>query len=81
MQKKKQTFEQALVRLEEVIDVMETNSPSLRELFELYKEGVELTAFCVNTLNDIEKEVTVLRQTAEGIFVQTPLDAAEISGG
>ncbi|MDR2648373.1 MAG: exodeoxyribonuclease VII small subunit [Clostridiales bacterium] len=76
MPKKKQTFEQALARLEEVIDIMETDSPSLGELFELYKEGVELTAFCVNTLNDVEKEVTVLRQTAEGVFVQTPLEAA-----
>jgi exodeoxyribonuclease VII small subunit len=81
MPKKKQTFEQALARLEEVIDIMETDSPSLQELFELYKEGVGLTEFCVETLNGVEKEATVLRQAAEGIFVQTPLDAAEFSGG
>ena len=75
MPKKKRTFEQTLSRLEEIIDIMESGSPTLEELFELYKEGIEHTEFCVNTLNIIEKEVTVLSQTAEGIFVQTPIDA------
>ena len=77
MPKKKQTFEQALARLEEVIDLMESGSPSLQELFELYKEGIELTQFAAEQLNVIEKEVTVLRQTSEGIFIQTPLDTKE----
>ena len=77
MPKNKQTYEQALSGLEEIIDIMESGSPSLQELFELYKDGIELTEFCVNTLNMIEKEVTVLRQTAEGIFVQTPFDAKD----
>jgi len=78
MPKKKQTYEEALARLEEVIDLMESNSPSLQELFELYKEGIELTQSCAEQLNTIEKEVTVLRQTAEGIFIQTPLDAGVV---
>ena len=78
MPKKKQTYEQALARLEEVIDLMESNSPSLQELFELYKEGIELTQSCADQLNTIEKDVTVLRQTAEGIFIQTSLDAGEV---
>jgi len=77
MPKKKQTYEQALVRLEEIIDIMESGSPSLQELFELYKDGIELTEFCVNTLNMIEKDVTVLRQTAEGIFIQAPFDTPD----
>ena len=74
MPKKKQTYEQALARLEEIADLMENGGASLQELFELYKEGIELTEFCVSQLNTIENEVTVLRQTAEGIFIQTPLD-------
>jgi len=81
MPKKKQTYEQALTRLEEVIDLMENGGPSLQELFDLYKEGIELTQFCAEQLNTIEKEVTVLRQTAEGIFIQIPLDAKDAQGG
>ena len=77
MPKKKQTYEQALARLEEIIDSMESGAPSLHELFELYKDGLELIEFCVNTLNMIEKEVTVLQQTSEGIFVQTLFDAQD----
>ena len=77
MSKTKRTYEQALARLEEVIDLMESGSPSLQELFELYKEGIELTQFCTLQLNAIEKEVTVLRQTAEGIFIQTPMDTKD----
>jgi len=78
MPKKKQTYEQAVVRLEEVIDLMESGSPTLQELFELYKEGIELTQFCAMLLNTTEKEATVLRQTAEGIFIQTPLDTKDV---
>jgi len=78
MPKKKQTYEQALARLEEVIDIMESGTPALQELFELYKEGVELTQYCVEQLNTIEKEVTVLRQTAEGIFIQAPFDTRDV---
>ena len=81
MTSKKQTYEQALSRLEEVIDLMESGSPSLQELFDLYKEGIKLTEFCANKLNTIENEVTVLRQTSEGIFVQKPLGAADTQGG
>ena len=77
MPMKKQTYEQALARLEEVIDLMENGNPPLGELFELYKEGIGLTQFCAMQLNTIEKEVTVLRQNAEGIFIQTPLDAKD----
>ena len=77
MPKKKQTYEQATARLEEVIDIMENGAPSLQELFDLYQEGIELTQFCAGQLTAIEKEVTVLRQTAEGIFIQTPLDAED----
>ena len=74
----KRTYEQDLARLEEVIQIMEGGSPSLEELFDLYKEGIELTQSCVMQLNTIEKEATVLRQTAEGIFIQTPLDAKDV---
>ena len=77
MPKKKLHYEEALARLEEVIDLMESGGPSLQELFDLYKEGIELTQFCTAQLNTIEKEVTVLRQTAEGIFIQTPLDSKD----
>ena len=80
MPRKKQTFEQNLARLEEITDIMENSSPSLQELFELYKEGIELTELCANMLNIIEKEVTVLCQNAEGIFVQNPFDTKAFEG-
>jgi exodeoxyribonuclease VII small subunit len=74
MPKKKQSFESALNRLEVVINTMEQDQTELEQVFSLYKEGIELTKYCMENLNTMEKEITVLQQTAEGVFIQKPLD-------
>ena len=74
---RRKNFESSLARLEEILDLMENERPSLKETLELYKEGAGLSAFCMSELNKAEEEVTVLRRTAEGVFEQTPLGAAE----
>ena len=78
MPKKKQTFEEAMNRLEEVVAEMEDSKTSLDRSMSLYKEGISLVMRCAENLNGAEKEITVLQQTAEGIFTQK---AFEIGGG
>ena len=40
------TYEEAMARLDEIIDLLENNEASLDESLDLYKEGVSLAAFC-----------------------------------
>lgn len=72
MPKKKQTFEEAMSRLEEVVAEMEDSKTSLDKSMALYKEGITLVMRCSEDLTGAEKEITVLQQTAEGIFTQKP---------
>lgn len=46
MGKKKLSFEQALNRLNEIIEKLEKNELSLDEMLAAYSEGVEHLAFC-----------------------------------
>ncbi len=74
---KKKTFEEALGRLEEIAEAMEREETGLEESVKLYKEGVELAAFCADKLNTAEQQVSQLKVSAEGIFTKRPFDLAE----
>jgi exodeoxyribonuclease VII small subunit len=71
------SFEQALARLEAVIEEMESSQTTLERSLLLYKEGVELSRRCRETLQLVEKEILVLQQSMEGVFMMTKLDGAD----
>jgi len=77
MPKKKQSFEEAMGRLEEVVAEMEDSKTSLDKSMTLYKEGITLVMRCAEELNGAEKEITLLQQSAEGIFTQRPFEYNE----
>lgn len=74
MAEKKQSFEQALARLEEIAQEMENDDTGLEQSVKLYKEGVKLSAFCAEKLNKAQQEVAVLKKTADGVFKTEPFD-------
>lgn len=51
------TFEQAMKRLEEIIDSLENNQVSLEKSVELFQEGIQLTKLCNDKLDGIENKV------------------------
>ena len=51
MAKKTKSFEEALSRLEEIVDAMEEGELSLDETVKLYKEGVEMASVCSEKLS------------------------------
>lgn len=51
------TFEQAIKRLEEIIDSLENNQVSLEKSVELFQEGIQLTKLCNDKLDGIENKV------------------------
>lgn len=52
------TYEEAMTRLDEIIDLLENNEATLDESLDLYKEGVSLAAYCDKKLKDVDQEVT-----------------------
>lgn len=54
------TFEQAMSRLEEITKALESDKLPLDDAIGLYKEGVEISAFCKTKLDNAKMQIKVL---------------------
>lgn len=54
---KKQTYEQAMKRLEEIVSLMESDELDIDSLGERLKEAQELIKFCRNKLYKADEEI------------------------
>ncbi|MEG0283463.1 MAG: exodeoxyribonuclease VII small subunit [Erysipelotrichales bacterium] len=50
------SFEEAMKRIEEVVALLSDNELALDDSIKLYQEGIELTSYCYNKLNEVEKQ-------------------------
>jgi exodeoxyribonuclease VII small subunit len=50
-------FEEALTRLEAIVEELEDESISLEKSIELYEEGIELSKLCTQTLEEAELRI------------------------
>ena len=70
-------FEDALRRLEDVVDTLERGEPGLSEALAKYEEGVRLLARCQGLLDRAERSVALLSGVDEaGEPVTAPFDAS-----
>ena len=56
------TFEQALKRLEEIVEALETEDLDLDKSLQFFEEGVSLSRHCNQQLQAAEKRIDVLLQ-------------------
>lgn len=77
MAKKNKSFEEALIRLEEIVNTMEEGELSLDDTVKLYKEGVELAALCGGKLSDAKQQVTMLSAELDGQLIEKPFELKE----
>ncbi|NLL69865.1 MAG: exodeoxyribonuclease VII small subunit [Epulopiscium sp.] len=61
-------FEEALQKLEEIVNRLEKGDASLEESLKYYQEGVSLAHFCTKQLEYVEQEVLVLQEQSNGDF-------------
>lgn len=64
MPAKKLKFEDALARLQEIVEKLESGEATLEESMALFEEGAKLSALCYNTLDRAElkvRELTALK--------------------
>ena len=74
--KKEITFEAALERLEEIVEMLENGEAPLDESLTLFEEGVKLVKMCNDKLEKAENAVTKL-VNVDGEFVEQPFEDEE----
>lgn len=65
---KKQSFEQAMGRLEEIVNQLERGECGLDESLKLFEEGAKLAAQCNEILDKAEQKVNILLDGEEKPF-------------
>lgn len=75
--KKAQTFEEAIKRLEEIVKELEGGDIPLEETLSLFEEGVKLSHFCREKLDEAEKRIEVLLRNEGGILQREPFSLTD----
>lgn len=55
--KERPSFEDALKRLEDIVNQLEDESISLEKSIDLYEEGIKLSKICTDTLEEAELRI------------------------
>ncbi len=63
---KKQTFEQAMRRLEEIVTALEKGDAPLEESLALFQEGTKLIGSCGKSLDQAQQQLKMLLQREDG---------------
>ncbi len=70
-------FEEALKKLEGIVDAMEADDLPLESLLARYEEGARLVKICQEKLAEAEVKIQQLEKTAGGELKLKPADLAE----
>lgn len=71
---KKQDFEDALNRLEQLVEELESGDTRLDDMLKKYEEGTALLKFCMDKLDKAEQQVKKLTGNADTGFKLEPFD-------
>ncbi len=75
MAKDKLTFEQAMARLEKIVEAIEQGKIGLEDSIEKYSEGMEMIRHCGKVLADAELKIQKLQADAAGQLKTADLHA------
>lgn len=59
--KKKQTFENSIKKLEDIVEQLESGKIDLEESVSLYEEGMKLKIFCEERLKEVELKIKTIK--------------------
>ncbi len=65
-------FENAVKRLEEIVNKLEAGDLSLDDSIKLFEEGVRLYQVCIKRLDEAEKKVEILLKDKNGNKILKP---------
>ena len=71
---KTKTFENALNELETIIEELESGSPTLDKMMQLFEDGMKLMKVCQKHLLEVEGRITTLIKTQDGFSEKLGID-------
>ena len=70
MNPKNKTFEESMIRLEQIVRAMERGDVALEESLKLFQEGTELVRSCQKLLDDAQMQVKMIMTAPDGSPVE-----------
>lgn len=67
-----QTFEKAMNKLEQIVQQLESTDLPLEKAIKKFEEGVQLSKFCSQKLDETEKRITILLKDQNGGVFEKP---------
>lgn len=74
MNQKSKTFEESMVRLEQIVRAMERGDVPLEESLKLFLEGTQLVQSCGKLLDNAQLQVNKIMTAADGSPVEEEFD-------
>ena len=74
-------FEKAFQNLEKIVQRLESEEMPLDESLQLFEEGIRLSRFCHQRLEEVEKKIELILADAKGQPVTEPFEEEELAGG
>lgn len=71
------TFEEALKRLEDVVDTLESGEVPLEKAIDLFQDGMLLSQVCGQKLDKVEQKIETLLEESDGRLIVKPIDLEE----
>lgn len=68
----KKTFEQSLKELEKIVQQLESGDLPLEEAVKKFEEGIQLSKFCSEKLDETERKITILLRNSQGRLSEQP---------
>ena len=75
----KVSFEKALDQLERIVQDMESGNLTLEQSLKKFEEGMKLSKYCTQKLDETEKKISLLMSQADGSVVEKPFDGGDTS--
>jgi len=70
----KQTFEEAMKQLEQIVQELEAGDLPIEKAMKKFEQGMQLSKFCSEKLDETEKRVTMLLQDSEGNITEKRIE-------
>lgn len=74
---KRLKFEEAVARLDEIVEAMETGEIGIEESLAQYEEAIKLAQHCREVLDRVEQRVRQIQVDAEGAVKSEPFESPE----
>lgn len=70
-------FENALARLEEIVEELEKGEMDIEKSLKIFEEGIKMARFCSKKLDEAEKKIELLTKDEEGNLKTRPMELKE----